>query len=71
MLMSVNWGSIHLTPMPTALTQVEASAVHAWMALMGQVVHAAALVVCLYITYELHSHQYMAVVVVRSQYVST
>ena len=35
MLMSVNWGSIHATPMPTALTQVEASAVHAWKALMG------------------------------------
>ena len=32
-LMNVNWGRIHVAPMPTALTQLEASTVHALMAL--------------------------------------
>ena len=31
--MSVNWGCIHATPMPTAVTQLEATTVHVSMAL--------------------------------------
>ena len=70
-----------MTPMPTALTHMEASTVDAYMALKEmdltvQVVflifsHAVTLVKCKYISYEIRRHQYMAVVVVRSEYVST